>query len=249
MSACVWNQGAVEDIIPILSGDGKGGGSSSPGLSSSLSRGTIAGIVVGAVLGALLIAAIITVFVLRKRRKWLRVSFAASRKEPEPDWTVIGGPMLNSSSQRASTADGSMPYSAADVSGRASGSSPAYTTSTPGPAVQNGGQTPMVELDGRDSYMGIPAPAVGQHLAVPAVAESPAGVFELPGTNPARHGQTTATDRNSPRQLSPSSMGSTERSGGEHGSQDSSQERQAAAIEGGSEIISPDSPVYRKRAF
>lgn len=103
----------------------------------------------------------------------------------------------------------------------------------------------MVELDGRDSYMGIPAPAVGQHLAVPAVAESPAGVFELPGTNPARHGQTTATDGNSPRQLSPSSMGSTEGSGGEHGSQP----RQTAASERGSEIISPDSPVYRKRAF
>lgn len=245
MSACVWNQGATEDIVPILSGGGTGGGSSSPGSSSSLSKGTIAGIVVGAVLGALLIAGIIAVFILRKRRKWLRVSFAASRKEPETDWTVIGGPMLNSSSQRASTADGSMPYSAADISGRASGSSPAYTTSTPGPAVQNGGQTPMVELDGRDSYMGMPAPTVGQHLVVPAVAESPAGIYELPGTNPPKHGHIRAQDGNSLRQPSPSSMGSTEGSRREHGSQP----RHPEASEGGSEIISPNSPVYRKQGF
>ncbi|KAH6643379.1 aspartic peptidase domain-containing protein [Truncatella angustata] len=96
VSACVWNEGAEENIVAITSKDsdessGAGGDPSAHSSgSSSLSGGAIAGIVVGVVVGILIVAAIIA-FILRRRRR--KVSYAAS--EPEPDESVLEGPEHN----------------------------------------------------------------------------------------------------------------------------------------------------------
>ena len=253
VSACTWNQGAKEDIVPILSdGSGSRGGGGGGSGGSSLSKGTIAGIVVGAVLGALLIIALIAVFILRKRRKWLKRGFTANTKDPAPDWSVLRGPVFNSPSQRESTsaADGSMPYSAADVSTRASGPSPeSAAAGADGVAVENGvGRTPMVELDGRDSYIGSNVATGGGRAnnLVPPVAESPGGVYELPGSGPGtgklwssgRFGHhNSRKSAGSARGSSPSSLASTaERTGGAG--------RDSLAV---SDVGSPDSPTWKRK--
>lgn len=100
VSSCTWSEGAKENIITITSKDSSDGidpdsgsrSGSGPGHSkSSLGGGAIAGIVIGAVVALLVIAAII-VFCRRRQRK--KDSFAAS--EPEPDESVLKGPVHNS---------------------------------------------------------------------------------------------------------------------------------------------------------
>lgn len=177
VSACTWNQGAEQNIITITSkdldpstpgggGDGDGDGQSSSG-THGLSPGVIAGIVVGSVAGALLIAAVVAVIVLRNRRKWLGRGFAAAAKHsPADNSSVLDGPVFNSSlppPESHSTPDSSgVPYSAADVSGSVSGS-------------RSTGESDMSEVDQN-----------GTRRPLPAVAENPSGVYELPGTIPAR---------------------------------------------------------------
>ncbi|ETS73912.1 hypothetical protein PFICI_13778 [Pestalotiopsis fici W106-1] len=110
VSACTWNEGAEENIITILakdsasdcsdcsssSGDPSGGSSGN----SRLSGGAIAGIVVGAVL-LVLTAGIVAFFILRQRKK---AAYAAS--EPEPDESVLKGPVHNAIPHPASTSPG-----------------------------------------------------------------------------------------------------------------------------------------------
>ncbi|KAK8111603.1 uncharacterized protein PG998_008060 [Apiospora kogelbergensis] len=100
VSSCTWSEGAKENIVTITSKDSSDGidpdsgsrSGSGPGHSkSSLGGGAIAGIVIGAVVALLVIAAII-VFCRRRQRK--KDSFAAS--EPEPDESVLKGPVHNS---------------------------------------------------------------------------------------------------------------------------------------------------------
>ncbi|KAF3013310.1 hypothetical protein E8E14_010945 [Neopestalotiopsis sp. 37M] len=110
VSACTWNQGAEENIVTILakdstddcpncsssSGDPSGGSSGD----SKLSGGAIAGIVVGAVL-LILIAGIVAFLILRQRKK---AAYAAS--EPEPEESVLKGPVHNAIPHSASNSPG-----------------------------------------------------------------------------------------------------------------------------------------------
>ena len=71
VSACVWNEGAAQNIVTITSKDSDTSGDSEGGSKphSRPSSSTIAGISVGSVVAVALIAVIIFVFVRRKRRQ------------------------------------------------------------------------------------------------------------------------------------------------------------------------------------
>ncbi|KAI1848561.1 hypothetical protein JX266_005420 [Neoarthrinium moseri] len=97
VSACKWDQGAQENIVTIQAKDSDddsdcsatGNGCPSGSKGSTLSNGVIAGIVVGVII-AVLLAGFIAFMILRQRKK---AAYAAS--EPEPDMTVINGPIHN----------------------------------------------------------------------------------------------------------------------------------------------------------
>ncbi|KAK1752899.1 acid protease [Echria macrotheca] len=187
VSACVWNQGAQQNIVAITSTDPNSPGGSGSG-KSSLSGGTIAGIVIGAVLGALLLAAIIALFILRKRRKWIGKGYAVAAKPIEPDESVLKGPVFNSPSYRNSTPS-SAPFSADDISGSRSRSTGENTRagSAAGMGAVAGispGAREGVELDGAETAVRPNTELDGHevHGPLPPVAENPSGVFELPGT-------------------------------------------------------------------
>lgn len=206
VSACVWNQGAQENIVTITSKDDPDGSGSDhpdgavPRGKSGLSTGAIAGIVVGAVVAVALIAGAIALCILRKRRKWIGAGFASAAKGPGlTDESVLKGPVFNSPefstpSRYGSTSTpggSSVPYSAADISGARS------TPSTGGHSRSSLGAVPLgaaeasalagastVELDGRDTLVRPNTELDGKQVQKPLapVAEDPDGVFELPGT-------------------------------------------------------------------
>lgn len=156
MSACVWNEGAQQNIVTIppksadstsggsgggpggaAGGGGSGTGNTGSSKGSHLSGGAIAGIVVGCVIFALLIAAALTVLLLRKRRKWMKAGYAVAAPKIEPDEAVLKGPVFNSAPP---TTDSSTPFSAADLSAprsnveySSSGGSPAAPIIAPVP--------------------------------------------------------------------------------------------------------------------
>jgi len=193
ISACVWDQGAEQNIVMITSKDGGPGQGSDEDQSSSngLSGGTIAGIVVGAVLGVLLIAAIVAVFILRQRRKWMKEGYSIAAPKTKPDESVLNGPVFNSRS-RSTPGDSALPLSSADLSVVGTMSTPEHSrsgaNSVPAPVaigddgVGNLNSTP--ELDGADTAIK-PSTELDGH-EVPAqsdqvVTQHP-GVHELPGT-------------------------------------------------------------------
>ena len=166
VSACVWNEGADENIVAITSKDDPDGnniGDPDSGSSSSggLSGGQIAGIVVGCVIAFLLAAGALTLCILRKRRKWLKEGFSKTvpTVPPEPDMAVLTGPVFNEkergsvgdgrhgseSTAGGTVATGSTPYSADDVTasgamlaaGRGSGSG-SGSRSTPSSGLRSG---------------------------------------------------------------------------------------------------------------
>ncbi|KAH8898702.1 acid protease [Thozetella sp. PMI_491] len=100
ISPCVWNEGAKEDIVTILSkddpGSSGGGSDSSSSGSGGLSPGAIAGITVGCVLVAILIACLVLLLI---RRRNLVVTYAA--RDPVPDEAVMTGPVFNSTSNHS----------------------------------------------------------------------------------------------------------------------------------------------------
>lgn len=102
VSACVWNEGAKENIITITSKDANstgGGGDSTSSKEANLSGGAIAGIVTGSVIGVILVVAALVIILLRKRRKWLDAGFrSAAGKNPTPEESVVNGPVMNSPS-------------------------------------------------------------------------------------------------------------------------------------------------------
>ncbi|KAK4199485.1 aspartic peptidase domain-containing protein [Triangularia verruculosa] len=201
VSSCVWNQGAEENIVAITSPDDPNADldpSSSSSSSSGFGGGAIAGIVVGAILGVALIAGAIALCFLRKRRKWIGSTYAGAAKEPEPDESVLKGPVFNSPSFRhasESTQNGSssVPFSAADVSGARSTPTTAdhsQTGSGPSPALamgvspnDTGTSGGTVELDGDGTAVKPHTELDGKEVQkpLPSVAENPSGVFELPG--------------------------------------------------------------------
>jgi hypothetical protein len=186
VSACVWNEGAEENIVMILSKDDEsGGGGSSNSGHSTLSGGEIAGIVVGSVVGAILFAAVVTILVLRKRRKWLQAGFRIAAPKPEPDDSMLNGPAVFSSDTRSSAYDGSMPMSAADVSAprstTAEGSSSRASPVPPVPMKGNVNDTP--ELDGDEIHTLNPEEGPqGRMLSVPRQISNSRQIHELPGS-------------------------------------------------------------------
>lgn len=183
----MWNQGAKENIVGITSKDSPdsmGGSSSSR---KKLSAGTIAGIVVGSVLGGLLLAAAIAVFLLRKRRKWIGTGFAVAARKSRDDSPVFKAPVFNDVSNRGSTPGSSVPFSADEVSGSRSRSMAEYarpaSAAVSDSAAAAAGST--VELDGQDTAVRPNTEIDGHEInqePLPAVAENPKGVFELPGS-------------------------------------------------------------------
>lgn len=99
MSACAWNENADENIITITSKDSNssacsGNGCSSGGGSSdsspSLSNGAVAGIAIAALVGVAILAAVLFFFIRRQRQK-----SAYKATPPEPDVSVLSGPVHN----------------------------------------------------------------------------------------------------------------------------------------------------------
>jgi hypothetical protein len=256
VSACVWNEGAQENIVTIPSKDdpsaGTGGGPSDPSSSNSsgLSGGAIAGIVISVVLGILLAVAA-TIVLLRKRRKWLAAGFAdaaAARNHDslQPDESVLKGPIFNSPSFRhgsnSTTQDGSVPYSADDISGgrgsrstaeynRRPGSGTAHSESPAAGTGAGGASTP--ELDGNE----IQKP-------LPPVIESPlGGVYELPATPAAVDDSARRREMGLNSHRPPSTVASSvSRDEGEGGSSGPGLRDSVAD----SALVSPDTPVHRR---
>jgi hypothetical protein len=236
------------------------GGSSSSG-KSTLSGGQIAGIVIGAILGALLIAAAIAVFLLRKRRKWIGTGFAvaATKNRTEPAGTALKGPVFNDPPRHGSTPSSSVPFSADDIDGSRSRSTaeearPASATISDSAAAAAGSN---VELDGQDTAVRPTTELDGyqfQQKPLPAVAESPRGLFELSGT--AVGGSGLKREVSPPRP--PSTVGSLpSRDGDREGENHSPPSPMTSTFDGtwgrdrgsrverDSMLVSPDHPTYR----
>ncbi|KAJ6113554.1 hypothetical protein N7523_006871 [Penicillium sp. IBT 18751x] len=113
VSACAWNENAQENIVTITSKDsdssacsGTGcssGGNSSSG-SSPLSQGAVAGIAIAALVGVAILAAVLFFFIRRQRQK-----AAYKATPPEPDVSVLSGPVHNAPPPDPS--DSSAPHS------------------------------------------------------------------------------------------------------------------------------------------
>lgn len=208
VSACEWVQGADENIVTITSKDATSDPATSGSPSATadpqdpkkgLGGGAIAGIVVG-VVAAILLAAALVFCLLRKRRKWMAQGFKKTRHTPEPDESVLKGPVFNSGTTSTVTGPRSSPFSAADMSvparstaeySRSGADTPARTATNEGSPA--GGST--VELDGRDTLIRPNTELDGREIQ--PVAENPA-VYELPGTE-------VAGDRGIERDGTPSS--------------------------------------------
>lgn len=92
VSACVWNEGAEENIVTITSADGDPGSTpgSGGGGSSSLGGGAIAGIVIGVIAFLVIVGALIFLLIRRHRKKSAYTSSPA-----EPAMSVLNGPVHN----------------------------------------------------------------------------------------------------------------------------------------------------------
>ena len=99
MSACAWNENAEQNIVTILpkgsntsscSGNSCSSSASSSGDSSSLSPGAVAGIAIAALVGVVILAAVLFFYIRRQRQK---TAYRAT--SPEPDMSVLSGPVHN----------------------------------------------------------------------------------------------------------------------------------------------------------
>jgi hypothetical protein len=182
VSACVWNQGAQENIITITPAGSEsntvGGGSASSTGSAQLSGGAKAGIAVGSVIAGLALIALCAFIILRKRRKWLKAGYAATSTAPEPDESVLKGPVFNSGPH--SSAVGSTPMTADDVSAARSTTEVTRSAndSPPQPVVMG----ENVELDGRDTLVRPDRELDGKEVMKPGAEAQNPGVYELPGS-------------------------------------------------------------------
>lgn len=138
VSACVWNEGAEENIVTISSKDSGYTSSSTPGGSSSLGGGAIAGIVIGAVVFALIVAALIVLLIRRHRKK---AAYAVSPLGP--DASVMTGPVHN-----APPTPGPKYYSPETI-----GTSPSNAESNGGSGADRYSDRPETELDGNSQQV------------------------------------------------------------------------------------------------
>jgi hypothetical protein len=211
-----------------------------------LGGGAIAGIVVGAV-AALLFAIGLAFCLLRKRRKWMSQGFAKTVATPEPDESVLKGPVFNSGAQSTATDTHSSPFSAADiVPARSTAEYSRSGADTPVRTVTNensvaGGST--VELDGRDTLVRPNTELDGTEIR--PVAKNP-GVYELPGTevmgqNPSRENSTPSRAGSSPSNDSREGGGSPP---GTYVSTLGTTWERDERDRGNHELVSPSTPRY-----
>jgi hypothetical protein len=171
VSACVWNEGAEENIVTIAPKDSTsalGDGGSSKSTSSNkahLGAGAIAGIVVGCVVIGLLAASALAIFILRKRRKWMKAGYAATAPKIEPNGSVLEGPVFNSVPPATEV---STPFSPDDISGSkstaGSSRSTAGSPAIPVSIADHADAKSTAELDGREIPSGSIHPVVQSPL-------------------------------------------------------------------------------------
>jgi hypothetical protein len=169
VSACVWNEGAEENIVTIASkdstpGDG-GSGNSTSSNRAHLGAGAIAGIVVGCVVIGLLAASALAIFILRKRRKWMKAGYGVTASKAEPNESVLEGPVFNSA---CPATDVSTPFSPDDISGSRStvesSRSTADSSAVPVSIADYVDAKSTAELDGREIPSGSTQPVVQSPL-------------------------------------------------------------------------------------
>jgi hypothetical protein len=200
VSACVWNAGTQQNIVTITSKDSNpatSGGGSSSSETARIGSGAIAGIVVACVVVGILLAAALSVVILRKRRKWMKAGFAVAAAEPEPDESILRGPVFNSEPW-STEGNSTPPMSAVDISAprsTAEYSRSALAESSARPSIigENIAGTSTPELDGRDTQIRPSLELDGKELhkakpdieSIHPVARNP-GVYELPGNEVSR---------------------------------------------------------------
>jgi hypothetical protein len=192
VSACVWNEGAEENIVTIASKDSTsassdGGRGNSTSLNSAhLGDGVIAGIVVGSVVTGLLAASALAIFILRKRRKWMKAGYAATAPKIEPNESVLEGPVFNSAAPATNV---STPFSPDEISGSRSTAESSRSTADslaiPVSIADDADAKSTAELDGREIPSGSTHPVVQSPL-----------VHELHGSEVEEKYRPAARDRN-----------------------------------------------------
>jgi len=237
VSACTWVEGAKEKIVTITSKDSPDGidpdsgsrsGSGSGHSKSSLGAGAIAGIVVGAVVALLVIAAIL-VFCRRRQRK--KASFAAS--EPEPDETMLKGPIHNShvpsglpiKHPSAPELDGDVPqiYQLHGESSSRQRTDTSNVSGPSGPVVSGPVEQPdpvYYELSGNTRLVGPRTDTTGSDRV------SPFGTGSSPASRTVEVDRISVSDRGTPPSPAVSTMGTE-------------------GLEASSDIVSPTTPVNR----
>ncbi|GAB1314532.1 hypothetical protein MFIFM68171_04742 [Madurella fahalii] len=255
VSACVWNQGAQENIVTITSKDSDSAGTSDDASSSGnsgLSAGAIAGIVVACVVVGI---AIVTLIVLLRRRKKITAQFAVAARIPEPDESILKGPVFNSPSRHGSTPDDSVPFSADDVSATRSRSTAEYSRPGSGIVGESVAGAPTAELDGRDTLVRPDTELDGNEIQrpLPRIAENPSGVYELPDNSVVS--DTGDRGRKSKPNQVPSAVGSLPSRDEMKGGNDSPPSPLVSTLGtnwepgrdsvAGSELVSPDTPASR----
>ncbi|KAI1763585.1 acid protease [Hypoxylon sp. FL1150] len=230
VSACVWNEGAKENIVTISSADGNSGSTpgSGGGGSSSLGGGAIAGIVIGAIAFFLIVGAIIFLVIRRQRKK---SAYAAS--EPEPAMSVLNGPVYN-----APLTPGPPKFYSPETVGDSTGVSNAdsHRGSVAG---QHSVNTNDAELDGE-------SPQIHQlhgESATPQTTNEAAVYHELPGTEVRK---TTSGRVVSAMEASPSLN--------REGSEDSPYVSTLGSLgwpgdrgDASSDLVSPTTPVHHRK--
>ena len=112
MSACAWNEEAEQNIVTIIPKDSdpstcsgsRCSSAGSSGGSSPLSRGAVAGIAIAALVGVFILAAVLFFFMRRQRQK---SKYKATT--PEPDVSVLSGPVQNPVLSNSALTDRSPP--------------------------------------------------------------------------------------------------------------------------------------------
>ncbi|KAK8003202.1 hypothetical protein PG989_002921 [Apiospora arundinis] len=229
VSACTWAEGAKENIVTIRSKNsadgidpesGSGSGSGSGHSKSSLGGGAIAGIVVGAVVALLVIAAII-LFCRRRQRK--KASFAAA--EPEPDESMLKGPVHNShvpsglpiKHPSEPELDGNVPQ-IYQLHGESSSRQRTDASNISGPIEQP--DPVYYELSGNTRLVGPRTDTTGSDRV------SPFGTGSSPASRTIEVDRVSVSDRDAPPSPLVSTMG-------------------AEGFEASSDIVSPTTPVNR----
>jgi hypothetical protein len=165
VSACKWVEGVKESVVTITSTD-SAASSASGSPSTALSGGAIGGIVVGCIVFIAVIVAII-VFILHRRKA---ARYTAT--DPEPDVSVINGPVFNAGYPSPFGTEPRLPSQEQSEGSPATGAAIAseYSNELDGQDTQ---VKPTTELDGTEVH--------SLHKPLAQTCDTAAGVYELGG--------------------------------------------------------------------